>query len=147
MAKNVFPPNDAGQNVVADLATAVLMDSTFILTPKELNASSGGTDESFGAVTYEQVKQVVRILEEWRDEETGPGREEQWFGSLTSFFPLHRQEELSYLRKEWGNPKNLFRSVLVGYDPEGVAAVYDPGPPKMFEHNTFGAEGNILHEH
>eukprot|EP01043_Picozoa_sp_COSAG02_P077132 COSAG02_NODE_16733_length_1060_cov_0.903226_1_plen_60_part_10 len=29
MVKNVFPRNDAGANVVADVATAVLMDNTF----------------------------------------------------------------------------------------------------------------------
>ena len=146
-AKNVFPNTEAGEDAVADLATAVLADISFILTPEEFNSRNDSNSSARKVVTYEQVQQVVTILEEWREPTMGPGRGEKWYGTLTSFFPLHVSSELSYLRKEWGNPKTLFRSVLVGYDPEGEAAVYDPGPPKMFEHNTFGAAGNILHEH
>ena len=144
MAKNVFPRNGAGESVVADVAAAVLADATFVLTPEGINARAGSDAQ---AVTYEQVQDVVQILEAWSDKDTGPGRAEQWFGTLTSCYPLHSKDELSYLRMEWGNPKNLFRPVLVGYDPEGEAAVYAPGPPKMLEHNTFGAAGNVLHEH
>ena len=41
------------------------------------------------------------------------GRDEVWFGTLYGCFPLHVREELSYLRKEWGNPKNLVSHFLV----------------------------------
>ena len=70
-----------------------------------------------------------------------------WFGTLNAYFPLHDYKELAYLRHEWGTPKCLLKPVLIGYSAEGEPAVYDQGPPKMMEHNTFGSAGNILHEH
>ena len=130
-------------SAVQALAEAIVNDDTFIITPEKFESKIHGGRP----VTYEQVEEVIECLDKWRDKETGLGREEVWFGTLTGFFPLHVASELAYLRNEWGTPKALFRGVLVGYDPEGAPAVYDPGPPKMYEHNTFGASGNILHEH
>ena len=148
-------PQVRGEPVVAQVASYLIADNGFILKPK------GGKDRTPGlhggpfldthkmtavkpVVSYDLLRDLVTALSTWQ---SGSGREEVWYGTITKFFPLHSPTEIKYLKICWGNPKCLFRSCLIGYDPEAAPKVYDPGPPKDIEHNTFGAGGNILHEH
>jgi hypothetical protein len=148
-------PTVRDEAVVAHAAAYLIADNTFILKP------TGGDDPTPGAkggpyldthkstpvepkMSYDLMRDVVEAVVKWHE---GKGREEIWYGTLHNFFPLHSATELKYLKSCWGNPKCLFRSCLIGYDCEAEPKVYDPGPPKDIEHNTFGAGGNILHEH
>ena len=134
-----------GDPVVAKLGSAILQDGQFLLTK---NGFQSGRNPGLGnVVTYDCIERVCNVLDEWRQPEVGPGREEVWVGTLNSYFPLHDYRELAFLRLEWGTPKCLLRPVLIGYDPEDEPKCYDKGPPKLVEHNTFGSAGNILHEH
>ena len=143
----VFPLVD-DQAVVQDVAAYLIADNSFVLKPS--GGPNGGArldthkKTTVTPIDYTTVRAMVQALQEWKE---GKGREEVWFGTLNNFFPLHASMELKFLKNCWGNPKNLFRSCLIGYDPEAEPKIYDPGPPKDVEHNTFGAGGNILHEH
>jgi hypothetical protein len=141
---NVFPKSPTDEAIVSKMCDSIIRDDQFVLSSKGFSSHKAGEGLE---VTYEMILECLDSLEKWRDPVSGPGREEVWYGTIHSYFPLHDTREMEFLRTEWGTPKILIRSVIVGYDPEGDAAVYDPGPPKMFEHNTFGASGNILHEH
>lgn len=135
-------PTARGEAVIAKLCKAVVADDQFVLKTSGFQSTKMFQDED--AITYNDVVDAVHILERWKE---GKGREEVWYGTFQSFFPLHVESELAFLKAEWGNPKNLFRGCLIGYDPECEPKVYDPGPPKVLEYNTFGSAGNILHEH
>ena len=107
-------PMARGEAVIAHIAKQVQADDQFILKTTGLDShkkSHGAAD----ALTYEHVVDCVNILERWRE---GKGREEVWFGTLASYFPLHLESELMYLKHEWGNPKMLLRGNIRGYNPE-----------------------------
>eukprot|EP01043_Picozoa_sp_COSAG02_P026908 COSAG02_NODE_1564_length_11912_cov_7.524676_2_plen_1114_part_00 len=148
-------PSIRGAPVVAQVASYLVADNTFVLKP------TGGDDPTPGLnggphldshkatpvqpeISYDLLRDLVEALGKWQ---MGPGKDETWYGTLNNYFPLHSAAEIKYLKICWGNPKCLFRSCLIGYDAEAEPKVYDPGPPKDIEHNTFGAGGNILHEH
>jgi hypothetical protein len=153
-AAEIFP-TIRGEPVVAQVAAYLVADNTFVLKP------TGGDDPTPGlhggpvldshkatpvqpAISYDLLRDLAEALNKWQ---LGEGKDEVWYGTLNNYFPLHSASEMKYLKVCWGNPKCLFRSCLIGYDPEAEPKVYDPGPPKDIEHNTFGAGGNILHEH
>ena len=50
----------------------------------------------------------------------GPGREEQFVGTLRSFFPSHDEEELAYLKSQWGNFGMLLQRQIVAYAEDGT---------------------------
>jgi hypothetical protein len=134
-------PDDRPEGFIQQLSRCIVADPQFSLRPDGLESSKSlQTDD----LTYEDVCKVVQILEDWK---AGRGKDEVWFGTLKTSFPLHIADELTYLRKDWASPKIIFRSVLIGYDSERQPAVFDVGPPKRMEMNTFGSCGNILHEH
>lgn len=140
---NVFPLNEGGENIVAKFAKFVYMDPHFILSKKHLQTRN----KSIIDFDYTDIVELVEVLEAWRDENTGPGRHEAFCGTLTGFIPLHHPSELHYLASEWGNLKCLLRLTLTGYNSEREPKTLDYGPPKEVEENTFGSNGNTLHEH
>ena len=95
--------------MVTDFAKGVVANPNLVLKP--------ASDESVRdkQVVYTMVPDFVRIMEEWQE---GPGREEQWIGTLKTFFPLHQEDELSYLKTQWGSPKLIFQCNIAGYNPE-----------------------------
>ena len=71
--------------------------------------------------TYELVHEVCTMLQHWRHPESGPGREETFASTLIEFFPLHDPRELQFLKMQWGSLLLLFKSHMVGFNPEGGA--------------------------
>jgi hypothetical protein len=59
------------------------------------------------------------IVTEFRP--AGPGANEQYIESLELFFPLHNQEELSWLRKRWGSWDQLWATKFRAKEVEGAA--------------------------
>lgn len=49
----------------------------------------------------------------------GPGADEQYTESLQLFFPLHNQEELSWLRNRWGSWNQLWVFNITAKEVEG----------------------------
>jgi hypothetical protein len=139
-------PMARGEPVIAHIAKQVQADDQFILKTTGLDShkkSHGAAD----ALTYEHIVDTVNILERWRE---GKGREEVWFGTLASYFPLHVESELSYLKSEWGNPKMLLKTNLVGYNAESEPRELDDADSadgKVLEFNTLGAARNTRAEH
>ena len=140
-------PLARGEAVVAHVAKQVQADDQFILkttgldTHKKLQAGAGD------ALTYDHVVDCVAVFERWRQ---GAGRQEIWFGTLASYFPLHMESELLYLKREWGNPKVLLRRKVIGYNPEGEPREVDSPDGEdgtILEFNTFGAAKNTRSEH
>jgi hypothetical protein len=124
-------PTFRGMAAVSHLAKTVHHDDQFILKPSGFEShrmKSGQQDH----LTYDDVCDCVQILERWK---RGKGRHEVWFGTLRAYFPLHQESELVYLKREWGNPKMLFKSSIVGYLRES-----EPGEEGR-EMNTFGSCG------
>jgi hypothetical protein len=140
-AASVFPLVK-GRSVIMDIGKSVIADDQFVLRPDGLQTMKTMVEEE--KPTYDKVCDAVHILDRWKQ---GAGKDEVWFGTLQKYYPLHTESELVFLRQEWGSPKNIFRSTLIGYDPENQPTVFDPGPPKQMAMNTFGSCGNILHEH
>ena len=136
-------PDARNVPIIHNLAKLIVLDDQFNLTPQDGMKSLKMIPPDL-ELTYEHVSDLVGILDKWK---AGKGREEVWFGTLKSYFPLHVESELKYLKAEWGSPKVLFRRVIIGYSPESQPRVYDEGPPKQMEMNTFGSSGNLLHEH
>ncbi len=124
-------PQAQGKAVISQIAKMVHTDDQFILKPSgfESHRIKNGAAAN---VTYDDVKNLLAILERWK---FGKGREEVWFGTLKTYFPLHQEKELVYLKNEWGNPKLLFKKCLVGYLRES-----EPGEDGR-EMNTFGSCG------
>lgn len=141
----VFPLS-RGEAVIAHIAKQVQADDQFILKPTGLDSHKkvhGASD----TLTYEHIVDCVAILERWRE---GAGREEIFFGTLTSYFPLHAENELHYLKTEWGNPKVMFRGKIIGYNPESEPREIesaDGADGTLMEFNTFGAAKNTRAEH
>lgn len=50
-------------------------------------------------VSYDNVKKVVEILEQWTA--TEPGNSEKFVGSMVTCFPIHAMDELEYLQRDW----------------------------------------------
>eukprot|EP01047_Picozoa_sp_COSAG01_P072464 COSAG01_NODE_11529_length_1913_cov_1.461411_1_plen_152_part_00 len=121
----VFPLAN-GEPKIAKVAKAVVADDQFVLTPDGIDTMSQGDIE----LSYQDVADMVQILERWME---GPGREEVFFGTLSSCFPLHVASEVAFLKSEWGSPRIIMRSVVIGYEPEGQPKIYDKGPPKQYQ--------------
>ena len=138
-------PMARGEPVIAHLAKQVQADDQFILKTSGLDSHKKSSAGAPDALTYDHVVDCVSILERWRD---GRGRKEIWFGTLAAYFPLHLENELKYLKNEWGNPKMLFSGSIIGYNPEGEPKerLVEGEEPEV-EHNTMGAAKNRLQVH
>lgn len=80
------------------------IEPTHVLTKRE-QAAKHAQDESLKMkgqepVTWEGLTAAVAVLNEWTAKE--PGISEQYVGSMISYFPLHCEKELEYLREDWG---------------------------------------------
>ena len=100
-------------------------------------------------VRFEMVQDLVRLMQEWQE---GMGREEKWINTLKTFFPLHTDSELQYLKEQWGSPKLLLQCQISGYNPEYEPKILNPANPDEqrpaeIELNTFGSAGNRRVEH
>ena len=138
-------PMARGEPVIAHLAKQVQADDQFILKTSGLDSHKKSSAGAPDALTYDHVVDCVSILERWRD---GRGRKEIWFGTLAAYFPLHLENELKYLKNEWGNPKMLFSGSIIGYNPEGEPKEREvEGEEPEVEHNTMGAAKNRLQVH
>jgi|EP01046_Picozoa_sp_COSAG06_P012677 hypothetical protein len=142
--KSVFPKNERDEAVVSQLGGLLQMDPDFVLRPKQFLSHLIPKEK---AVTYRLVNDVCDSLKTWRAPNTGPGREEKFCGTLQHYLPIHDTAELKYLTDQWGDFRVLFKSNIVGYNPEGAPVVLDRGPPQLVEPNTFGSDLNIPHEH
>lgn len=139
-------PTARGEAVVAHIAKQVQADDQFILKSTGLDSHKKvqGAEDT---LTYDHVVDCVSILERWRH---GAGRTEIWFGTLVSYFPLHVDSELQYLKQEWGNPKVLLKSKLIGYNPESepkAMSSADGADGVILEFNTLGAAKNVRAAH
>jgi hypothetical protein len=80
------------------------VEPTHVLTKRE-QAVKYAQDESLKLkgqepVTWESLTAAVALLNDWTAKE--PGQSEQYVGSMVSYFPLHCEAELEYLRDHWG---------------------------------------------
>jgi hypothetical protein len=67
---------------------------------------------------YEQIEEAVKVLSDWTSK--APGKDEEFTGALTSYFPLHHESELTYLKHNWGTLSMLCRPWVKGKNPEGA---------------------------
>ena len=142
--KTVFPKNAKGDAVVSQLGGLLQMDPDFVLRPKQFLSHLIPKEKQ---VTYRLVYDTCVALEQWRRPNAGPGRSENFCGTLQAYLPVHDDAELDYLTSQWGNFRVLLKANVVGYNPEGAPVVLDRGPPQLLEPNTFGSDLNIPHEH
>ncbi len=137
----VFPclePGNPTTCVVWKLAQQVLVDSEFVLDPAKGDhqmMSDKLVASNLDPVSYTELRQVVEVLKNWRDEKTGPGRNERFTGTFKSFFALHDWNELHYLHSQWGTLTIIFRASISGYSENGDS-------PLSLAHTD-----NIPHEH
>ena len=73
-------------------------------------------------VIYNDVRTVITELESYHGPE-GPGGGEIFIGSLHMFFPLHDEEELELLRRNWGSWGLMFRMVAKVLPNEGGSSL------------------------
>jgi hypothetical protein len=66
----------------------------------------------------------------------GPGREEEFIGTLLSYFPLDTESELNYLRRDWSHFGLLWTRQIVGYDCETAPEQMDEGERREHELGT-----------
>lgn len=119
-------PKVVGAAVVHQLAEACLRDPMFILNPDGNLQSNVFDADDPGLPTYTMVIDCCRVLEAWTE---SLGREELFIGTMTDFFPIHAESELSYLQRDWGRFSIMFQNSLAGYAPESK-------PPKLLETGT-----------
>ena len=87
-------------------------------------------------IAYEHVEKLISSLESFcfpevparTDKKTGeivlaipagPGADEQYIESLQLFFPVHNQEELTFLRNRWGSWNQLWNNNFRSKEVEG----------------------------
>jgi hypothetical protein len=97
------------------------VEPTHVLTAKE-QAVKYAQDEALKRkgqepVTWESLKAAIEDIRAWTAKE--PGKSEQYVGTLLSFFPLHCEIELEYLRDQWGDFSLICRPWIQGKQAEG----------------------------
>jgi hypothetical protein len=143
-ARDVFP-SVAGRSVMKMLADACIKDPLFILYPDGMLQSNVFTEKDNNLPTYSMLIDVCRVLEAWGN---GVGREEEFIGTMTDFFPLHVDTELAYLRQDWGRFGILWIGSLVGYAPESELKKDKQRPDRvseaerLLENNAHGSVAN-----
>ena len=115
-AGSVFPLNAEGISVVTKLAKQCLADPEFVLRPdKPPTRTNKLAAVNLDPVTYEELSDAVTVLKQWIDPNLGPGRNESFVGTFRSYYPLHNEKELAYLRAQWGTFKVLTKCSISGY--------------------------------
>ena len=112
----------AGQVIAEPFFTC---EPTHVMTPKE-RAIKFAQDESMKKhgqepVTFEGIQEVAKILNEWTSKE--PGKSEQYVGTIMSFYPLHCELELEYLRDHWGTFSLICPQYIAGKISEGKGTI------------------------
>ena len=131
----VFRHPDTGTSAVAKLAQQCMVDPQFVIVPHvEPKSSKKLQANNLEAVTYEELKEVHRILKLWIHPDSGPGKNEVFVDTFKSYFPLHDHKELQYLKDQWGTLTLLTERTLSGYREDWN--------PVSFSHDE-----NIPHEH
>ena len=78
--------------------------------------------ETLDGFCFDEVKEKKdkhdNIVTEFRP--AGPGANEQYIESLELFFPVHNQEELSWLRNRWGSWDQLWTTNFRAKEVEGA---------------------------
>ena len=144
--RDVFPRSE-NKAVIADLCKNVLRDPSFIIMPNGQIRSKFLSAEKDG-LTFQRLIDAVHILEDWRDPVTGPGRDEQFVGSLKQYYPLDCGDELAYLRRDWARFSIIWDTRgLIGYNyekmPQMVANSGDVIGNNEYTKTTFGSHGNL----
>ena len=117
-ADEVFPLNYEGKPVVQLLAMLVMADPMFAIDNKvPMKRTQKMQVMNTETMTYDEVIDALQILKEWCDPVFGAGREERFHGTLKQFFPIHDEDELGFLRQQWGNIYLLCNNIT-GYKPE-----------------------------
>ena len=104
-------------------------------------------------LTYRKLIDACHILQDWRDPKTGFGREEMFIGTMITYFPLHCESELAYLRRDWARFGILWSSTpLSGYMYERAPTVMKDDERLLrglqdqdhieYTRTTFGSNGN-----
>ena len=127
-AHGAFRPNapEVLGKEVQTLAAQVISEPFFTVEPthvlsKREQAAKYAQDESLRLkgqepVTWDSLTAAVRVLNEWTSKE--PGKSEQYVGALISYFPLHCEAELGYLRDQWGSFSLIFQPWIYGKEAE-----------------------------
>ena len=143
-ANDTFP-RIMGRPVVRLLADACIKDPLFILHSDGLLQSNVFSDTDRGLPSFSMLIDVCRVFEAWQ---ASVGREEEFIGSMTDFFPLHVDTELRYLRQNWGRFGILWQMRLTGYAPESELKKDKKRPDRIseaehfLENNTHGSVAN-----
>ena len=70
-------------------------------------------------IQYEEIQAAADVLQEWTSKM--PGIQEEFTGALQTYFPLHHDAELEYLKRNWGSWWLILRLKpwTIGKSPEG----------------------------
>eukprot|EP01047_Picozoa_sp_COSAG01_P002892 COSAG01_NODE_81_length_27820_cov_22.659753_8_plen_958_part_00 len=144
-----------GVDVVPELCSNVLRDPQFVLEPKGTIRSNSLTEKD--GLTFRRLIDVCHVLEQWRNQEVGPGRNESFVRTLHSCFPLHCESELDYLRRDWARFGLLWVASITGFNPEGQPQELgaderrelglSPADPPDYTKTTFGSDANFAVVH
>jgi hypothetical protein len=136
-AQDVFPRGSPttesldGICTVHKLAQQCLVEPNFVLDPAlgdEQPMSRKIRDTGMSPVTYSELCDALEVCKKWRDPVNGPGRDEEFVGTLLKYFPMHDKAEIQYLKDQWGKVRMLFTREIAAY-AEGGNAVYSLGHP------------------
>jgi hypothetical protein len=97
-------------------------------------------------LTYDHVKEAIAELDSYHAR-GGPGEGEMFVGSLSMMFPLHDEEELYFLRRNWGKWGLMFTLHLIAKPVEG-ANTLAMGDPALVEQpvSFLGVPTGFLHQ-
>ena len=87
-------------------------------------------------LTYADVKDAISQLESYHAP-GGPGEGEVFVGSLQMVFPLHDEEELHFLRNNWGSWGLMFKLRVSAFPDEGEHSLAMGDPAVVEESVTF----------
>jgi hypothetical protein len=97
-------------------------------------------------LTYADIKAALEQLETYYAP-GGPGEGEVFVGSLQMMFPLHDEEELHFLRKNWGRWSLMFNLRVDAKPVEGEHTLAAGDPSLVEERVTFlGMPTGFLHQ-